>query len=126
MITCPDCMQDLDDVDVGEPCPRCGSLRRDATISGDASLAIEQVFPPTFAASIERVLSQPEVREEIESAGDITLRLTPPSQGSEWLVEARGGEGLLAFAPGPGFEDGSEGASDEADDEPTAPERLPE
>jgi hypothetical protein len=84
---------------------------RDATVSVAQSLAIERVFPPIFAASIERLLSQPEVQDVLESAGEITLRFTPPSQGSEWLVEARGGEGLLAFAPGQEFEDGNYGAS---------------
>jgi hypothetical protein len=38
-MTCPDCGADLDAVPVGDPCPICGSTRRNAT-----------VMPPTVAA----------------------------------------------------------------------------
>jgi hypothetical protein len=35
---CPDCMQDLDDVPLDDPCPQCGGLRRSAQVSGEAAL----------------------------------------------------------------------------------------
>ena len=33
MMSCPDCGADLNDVPVGDPCPKCGGTRRDATVS---------------------------------------------------------------------------------------------
>jgi hypothetical protein len=119
-------MDEVDGVPVGEPCTRCGSLRRDATVSVAQSHAIERVFPPLFADSIDRLLSQPEVLDEMKATGEITLRFTPPSQGPDWLLEARGDDGLLIFAPGPEFDDGNGGGSDEGEERPSAPERLPE
>jgi hypothetical protein len=124
MLTCPDCSEHLDGVPVGDPCTRCGSLRRDATLSLAQSRAIDRVFPAMFAASIDRLLSHAEVSDEMKATGTITLRFTPPSQGADWLLEALGDDGLLAFAPGPEFDDGNDGGSDA--DEETPPERLPE
>jgi hypothetical protein len=34
---CPDCQQDLDDVPVGDPCPRCGGNRRSAVVQAQAA-----------------------------------------------------------------------------------------
>lgn len=62
----------------------------------------------------------------MNTTGTITLRFTPPSQGSDWLLEALGDGGLLAFAPGPEFDDGNGGGSEEGEESPSAPERLPE
>jgi hypothetical protein len=65
------------------------------------TLGIERLFPPTFTSPIEHLLGLPEVREVVDDR-DIGLRFTPPSQpGSTWLVEARDGEELVAFVPGP-------------------------
>jgi hypothetical protein len=36
---CPACMQNLDDVPTGDPCPQCGGHRRSAQVSGSAALA---------------------------------------------------------------------------------------
>ena len=126
MLTCSKCMEHLDGALVGEPCTRCGALGRDATVSVAQSRAIERVFPPIFAASIDRLLSHSAVRDELEGTGEITLRFIPPSQGSEWLLEARSGDALLAFAPGPEFDDGNDDGSEEGEETPSAPERLPE
>lgn len=74
---------------------------------------IDRVFPPIFASSIEHLLAQPEVKEVVDDR-EIALRLTPPSHsGSTWLVEARDGEDLLAFVPGPAQPGSSEGISED-------------
>jgi hypothetical protein len=70
----------------------------DATVSVAESPAIERMFPPILAAAIERLLSQSEVIELMERTREITLRFTPSSQGPAWLLEARDGDRLLAFA----------------------------
>jgi hypothetical protein len=62
----------------------------------------------------------------LKATGEITLRFIPPSQGSDWLIEARSGDALLVFAPGPEFDDGHDGGSDEDEGTPDPPERLPE
>ena len=107
MLTCSRCMEHLDGALVGDPCTRCGALGRDATVSAAQSLAIERVFPPIFASSIDRLLSEHAVHDEMEASGEVTLRFIPPSQGPDWLLEARSGDALLAFAPGPEFDDGN-------------------
>jgi hypothetical protein len=126
MLTCPDCLEHLEGVLVGDPCTRCGSRGRDATVSVAQAHAIERVFPPIFVASVDRLVSQPEVQDELNANGEITLRFIPPSQGSDWLIEARSGEALLVFAPGPEFDDGDDRGSDEDEGTPSPPERLPE
>lgn len=49
MITCPDCGESLDASPVGQPCPRCGGLRRDATVLGQTARAVAVVPVPTIA-----------------------------------------------------------------------------
>lgn len=46
MMSCPVCQTNLDDVPVGSPCPKCGSLRRDATITPETIAAVAHVFAP--------------------------------------------------------------------------------
>ena len=105
MMTCPDCTKALDDVPVGEPCPKCGSLRRNATVSVPTIEAMARLFPSIVFASIDALIAVPEVRQVVESR-EITLRFTPPSdQETRWLLEARDGDELIAFAPGPKLDD---------------------
>jgi hypothetical protein len=48
-MTCPDCGESLDATPVGRPCPRCGGLRRDATVSTQAAEAYAEALTPTIA-----------------------------------------------------------------------------
>jgi hypothetical protein len=47
MMSCPDCGENLDDVPVGQPCPQCGGLRRDATVVAQPAVAHAEAFMPT-------------------------------------------------------------------------------
>lgn len=49
MMSCPDCGELLDDVPVGQPCPRCGGLRRDASPTAQTATARAEAFMPTIA-----------------------------------------------------------------------------
>jgi len=105
MMTCPDCAKTLDDVPIGEPCPNCGSLRRDAAVGIPTLKAMTRVFPATVSASVDALIAIPEVKQALEG-DEITLRFTPPSEpDAGWLVEARDGDDLIAFVPGPDFDD---------------------
>ena len=49
VMSCPDCGAGLDDVPVGDPCPQCGGLRRDATVLAPTVTAHVTVPRPTIA-----------------------------------------------------------------------------
>jgi hypothetical protein len=49
MMSCPDCGEMLDDVPVGQPCPQCGGLRRDARALAQTATAKVEAFMPTIA-----------------------------------------------------------------------------
>jgi hypothetical protein len=51
-MTCPDCGANLDQMAVGDPCPNCGSHRRDATVSPPTVEARAEVLPPTISAEV--------------------------------------------------------------------------
>jgi hypothetical protein len=44
---CPDCMQNLDDVPVGDPCPHCGGRRSNALAFASAALAAASAMAVT-------------------------------------------------------------------------------
>jgi hypothetical protein len=46
---CPDCQQNLDDVPVGDPCPRCGGARRSAVIQAQAALVAVSAMAATVS-----------------------------------------------------------------------------
>lgn len=48
MMRCPDCAADLDKVPIGQPCPKCGSARRDATVHPPTVEAKGEVPPPSI------------------------------------------------------------------------------
>lgn len=48
-MTCHDCGESLDATPVGRPCPRCGGLRRDATVSGQTAECHVEVPSPIIA-----------------------------------------------------------------------------
>jgi hypothetical protein len=48
MMSCPDCGEGLDDVAVGQPCPQCGGLRRDASPIAQTATAHIEAFRPTI------------------------------------------------------------------------------
>jgi hypothetical protein len=48
MMNCHDCGAGLDDVPVGDPCPKCGSRRRDATVFAHPATAKVVVPTPTI------------------------------------------------------------------------------
>jgi predicted RNA-binding Zn-ribbon protein involved in translation (DUF1610 family) len=48
MMNCHDCGAGLDDVPVGDPCPKCGSTRRDATVFAHPATAEVVVPTPTI------------------------------------------------------------------------------
>jgi hypothetical protein len=113
MIACPDCTTTLSDVPFGEPCPKCGSLRRDAVVEVPTLGAMTQLLPANVSASVDALIAIPEVREALESH-EITIRFTPPSTPEHgWLVEARDGDDLIAFVPGPEFDDDQLATADE-------------
>lgn len=49
VMTCPDCGTGLDDVPVGQPCPQCGGLRRDASPTAQPATVHVGVPRPTIA-----------------------------------------------------------------------------
>lgn len=49
MMSCPDCGERLDDVPVGQPCRRCGGLRRDASPTAQPATIRVEVPRPTVA-----------------------------------------------------------------------------
>jgi hypothetical protein len=123
MMTCPDCKTNLDNVPVGDPCPNCGSLRRDATIGAPTIGATAQVFTPTVSTSIDALLSKPEVKQVVETR-EITLRFVPPKADQPgWIVEAWDGEEMIAFAPGPKFDDVYLAAAEEIETAVSPPKR---
>jgi hypothetical protein len=48
-MTCPHCGESLDASPVGRPCPQCGGLRRDATVSGQTAEGRVEFPSPTIA-----------------------------------------------------------------------------
>lgn len=48
-MTCPDCGESLDATPVGRSCPRCGGLRRDATVSAQTVEGHVEFPSPTIA-----------------------------------------------------------------------------
>ena len=42
---CPDCMQNLDDLPTGDPCPQCGGRRRSAQVFATAALVAVSAAP---------------------------------------------------------------------------------
>lgn len=125
MMTCPDCGKTLTDVPVGEPCPNCGSLRRDAAVGVATLEAMTQLFPASVSAAIDALIAIPEVKEAVESH-EITLRFTPPSKpDTGWLLEARDGDDLIAFVPGPELDDDRLATADEIE-AAVRPADLPE
>lgn len=50
MMFCPDCSADLNKVDVGAPCPRCGGKRRSSNATPQTARAFSTVHSPTIIA----------------------------------------------------------------------------
>ncbi len=75
MMTCHDCQTNLDDVPVGSPCPNCGSLRRDATVSPETIAATAHVFPTAADVTFE---GQP-VGLTVSMAVDAVIAQTDPA-----------------------------------------------
>ena len=48
-MTCPGCGESLGATPVGQPCPRCDGLLRDATVLGQAARVIAEVPAPSIA-----------------------------------------------------------------------------
>lgn len=132
-MTCPDCGANLDTVPIGAPCPTCGSLRRDASVSVPTIEAKAIVHPPTIivenasegmspaeerpvAHLIDAILSQPGVREVAET-GELVLRFNPPSEDAlGWIVQAWHKGKLISMAPGDKFEDAYLAMGDEIEE----------
>jgi hypothetical protein len=49
MMTCPDCGERLDDIPVGQPCPQCGGLRRNASPTAQPAIVHMEALRPTVA-----------------------------------------------------------------------------
>ena len=112
-MTCPDCARTVDDLPIGEPCPNCGSLRRDATVGQPELEVMTQLFPAIVSASIDTLIAIPEVKQVVDDH-EITLRFTPPSRpDAGWLLEARDGDDLIAFVPAPEMDDVDLATADE-------------
>jgi hypothetical protein len=96
MMTCSNCQTNLDEAPVGTPCPTCGSLRRDATVSPPIIAATAHVFDNTtvevepgeliiegqavdltVTMGVEALLTQRKVREVAED-GRAGAALQPP------------------------------------------------
>lgn len=48
-MTCPDCGESLDAIPVGQPCPRCSSLRRDANVPAQTATGSAEAPSPTIS-----------------------------------------------------------------------------
>jgi hypothetical protein len=79
MMTCHDCGAGLDDVPVGDPCPKCGSTRRDATVFAPPATAKVVVPTPTIGIGYnphrpwqQKWQDVQHGLERIESAYDVT------------------------------------------------------
>jgi len=96
MMKCPDCGTNLTDTPLGQPCPTCGGLRRDAIVTAGTAIAIAQVFTHEVAHAIDAVKS---VRKD--EASTFLVRIEQPSSTSDsWFTELMTPDGrLLAASP---------------------------
>ena len=107
---CPDCMQNLDDVPLDDPCPQCGGVRRSAQVPAQTAHTTVTVFPGTIVIGydlapgwtyqwgiIQRHLTR--LREQyrgIDTHGNIDAEETVHAlflalnHLSDWLYEDRG------------------------------------
>jgi hypothetical protein len=105
MMTCPDCGETLDAVPVGRPCPKCGGLRRDATVKVETVVAVAAVGRIRVRATavghvIEAVLSLPKV-QQLVPAHEILLRIHEPyPRAPGYFVELISDGQLVAAAQG--------------------------
>jgi hypothetical protein len=116
MMTCHDCGANLHAVPVGDPCPDCGSTRRDAAVSPPTVEAIVTVPPPTIVVRTASVSgggtieargvvlpSRAQRRLEELAVGSLvrTVVFHDPGEDGVVLCEARDEEGkLLDAKPG--------------------------
>ena len=104
-MTCTDCRANLDDVPIYQPCPTCGSTRRDVTISAPPANAEAVPFGQgqdlNVSMAVDGLVSRPEVQKVVETKA-VTLRFELPHEGApEWVVQAWDGDRLIATAPAP-------------------------
>jgi hypothetical protein len=105
MMTCPDCGENLDAVPDGSPCPKCGGLRRDATVKvetvvGVAAAGRIHLRATAIGHAVEAVLSQPKV-QQLVAAQEILVRIHGPYPRSPgYFVELISDGELVAAAQG--------------------------
>jgi len=97
MMKRPDCGTNLDGIPVGQPCPTCGGLRRDAIVTGGTAIAIAQVFTHEVAQAIDAVVKS----VEKDGASTFLVRIEQPSSSSgSWFTQLMTPDGrLLAASP---------------------------
>ena len=92
MMSCPDCQTNLDQVPVGDPCPTCGGMRRDAVVTPPTANAIARVFTHEVTHSTDAVLTK-------DDALTFLVRLeSPGSESDSWFTELMTADGRLLAA----------------------------
>jgi hypothetical protein len=91
-MTCGDCAQNLDEVPPGQPCPACGSARRNAVVHVQAALAVATVG--TVGVSVGYAPARPwqqkwrEVREGLHAIEQLYQRSAENNEIVRVVVEA--------------------------------------